>query len=321
MKPELLVATEISNISGLIKKLDNYFFLNHQPEISEDEIPKISKNIIGIFTNPNNSKIYYGEDTLKNFPHLKFIATASTGTIHIDKNYTELKGIELISITNSISVLEKITSTAELAFLLTLSAIRNYDGSVKSVNNNLWDYSRFIGRQLNSLTVGILGLGRLGKMYANYCKAFGANILCCDPYIKDQHILLENKFVSISELFERSDIVSLHIHATPENIKIIDDSLLNKIKEEFILVNTARGEIVDEKAILKKLDENKGFKYFTDVISGEHLGVKNNILRLSRHYGERIIITPHCGGMTKDARVIAYSHAADLLINKFKKFQ
>jgi D-3-phosphoglycerate dehydrogenase len=314
----MLVATEISNIEGLAPKLTSKFQLIRAPHLKSDQIAGLPEDIEVIFTNPNNSNVYFGKENLERFKGLRFIVTASTGTIHIDKSHCATVGIRVISITKSIEILERITSTAELAFLLTLACLRNYDASRRSVDELRWDYSEFVGRQLNSLTVGVLGFGRLGKMFASYARAFGARVVCCDPW-KDEDIRAAGyESHCIGQLFTRCDVVSLHIHADAENIRLIDRSVLSSVKRPFVLVNTSRGEIVCESSLLSAIATNPAFKYATDVISDEHNGVVENVLRKSKHYGKQIFITPHCGGMTSDARMIAYHHAADLIISEYE---
>lgn len=315
MKPKLLVATEIKNISGLYEKLESKFEIIYFPNLVLDDLSILDKGISAIFTNPNNLRVYFGAQILEHFEFLRTIATASTGTIHIDTEYLKNSGIELISITESISVLEKITSTAEHAFLLMLAALRNYDAATMSVRHGEWDYSPFVGRQMNALKIGVIGFGRLGKMFSRFCSAFDAEVICCDPFQENRIASAGFEVQDIAKIFQVCDVVSLHIHATADNLNLVDDELLANSKSDQILLNTSRGEIVDENAIIKKAKSCKQFRYYTDVLSNEHKKLSDNLLYNSELYGNQIFITPHCGGMTSDARVIAYHHAADLLIN------
>ena len=317
MKPKLLVATEIDNIQGLREKLECKFEIVYHPNLVMEDLGIIDNEVSAIFTNPNNLRVYFGQKILGEFKSLKVIATASTGTIHIDTEYVKSAGVQLISITKSISVLEKITSTAEHAFLLTLAALRHYDAAVSSVRREVWDYSPFVGRQMNALKIGVIGYGRLGKMYSKFCKAFDAKVICCDPF-KQSEILADGyECQNISDIFGSCDVVSLHIHATPENISLIGGDLLAHSNPNQVLINTSRGEIVDEASVLAKTRSSINFKYYTDVLSHEHKKLSENSLYTSEAYGKQIFITPHCGGMTTDARAIAYHHAADLLITDY----
>ncbi len=316
MKTKILVATDIDDIAGLMERFYLIFDVTYLPDLSQEDMHSLPDDIELIFTNPNNSQVYFGEKVLSKFLKLKCLATASTGTIHIDKDYCAKRGINVISITTSYKVLQRISSTAEMAFLLTMSAVRNYDQSRRAVDNMKWDYSQFIGRQINCLTIGVLGFGRLGKMYAQYCRAFGAEVLCCDPFKIEDIVSAGYQACDINHLFEICDVVSLHVHADVHNLALVSASLIEDISRPFILVNTSRGEVVDEAALLRAIEKNHQFKYATDVIENEHFGLENSRLRYSNRYGSQIFITPHCGGMTSDARSIAYNHAADLLFQQ-----
>lgn len=316
MKPKILVATDVDDITGLLDRFKSSFDVLYYPALNPDDMSALPNDIELIFTNPNNSKIYYGEHTLGRFSNLKFLATASTGTIHIDKNYCEKNNVKVISITTSYEILRQISSTAEMAFLLTLATVRSYDESRRAVDQMIWNYAGFIGRQINCLTIGVLGFGRLGQIYAQYCRAFGAKVICCDPFKNDEIEAAGFEVCDIKQLFEICDVVSLHVHASSDNLALVNTSLLTAISRPFVLVNTSRGEIVDEIALLKALEKNPCFKYATDVIENEHYGLEKSSLRKSQLYGSQIFITPHCGGMTSDARFIAYNHAADLLFQQ-----
>lgn len=317
MTDKLLLATNIDDMPTLYSRLESFFEITYKPNLQINDCAKIERDINVVFTNPNNSSIYFGEEFFSHFPSIETIVTASTGTIHIDKACCKARNIEIISITESLPVLERITSTAELAFLLTLSAIRHYDHARASVDECLWDYSPFIGRQLNEMTVGVVGFGRLGKMYARFASAFGATVICCDPFKEEEITAAGFACQDLNEIFKKSDIVSLHVHATVENQNLINEEVLNNIVRPCVLVNTSRGEIVDEVVLLRFLKNNPNVRYYSDVISGEHAGVAESPLRRSSLYGKQVFLTPHCGGMTYDARSIAYNHAADLLLDHF----
>ena len=158
---------------------------------------------------------------------------------------------------------------------------------------------------MNFLTVGIIGYGRLGRMMARYCSSFGSKVLVCDPYCRRV-----NK-VGLKELFDKSDIVSLHVHVTDETRHMIDENLLGNLETPVYLINTSRGEIVDEKAIIAALESGKLLGYATDVLEDEFGNIKNS--DLTKRQDLNIIITPHIAGMTKEARNIAYSAAVEKL--------
>jgi len=199
-----------------------------------------------------------------------------------------------------------------MALALTLSSLRNVVRSSKSVLHGSWDYTKFIGRQFNSLTVGIIGYGRLGRMYAKYCKALGSKIIVYDPYVKVKNNYFTN---NINFLFKKSDIVSLHVHLNKKNRNIINSKKLNLMKSNVLIINTSRGELINEKNLIKFLKKNPKAKFATDVVSNEILKRKSNLLIRMAKNNDQIIITPHIGGMTVEAQEYAYIGVARLLKN------
>ena len=312
MKSRLLCITPIDHIEGLRNKIEHHFDLIYKPNVSPEELHQYSDANI-IFTNPNKTRVYLGQSALACFDNLKVIATASTGTVHVDKDYCADRSIPVLSLTREFETLEKISSTAEHALCLTLAALRNLPPALESVRAENWDYLPFVGRQINQLTVGVLGFGRLGKMYARYCLALGAKVLVCDPWKEDEATKLMYETTNISSLFERSDVISLHIHAEG-NFGLIDKGLLDLASTNLIIVNTSRGEVVNAPHLIKFLKDNENSKYYTDVLNEEYDGLsKNELYRFSK-YNHNVAITPHIGGMTSDAQLLAYNRALDMLI-------
>ena len=122
-----------------------------------------------------------------------------------------------------------------------------------------WDYTRFIGRQMNCLTVGVIGYGRLGSMYSQYCLAFGSRVLVYDPYKTVINPKLE-QVESLDILVKNSDIISLHVHVGDETLGMINKDTLEKAKNDVLLINTSRGEVVNELDLvnfLKKIQIRK----------------------------------------------------------------
>ena len=320
---DLLVINNINGTKGLREKLEKYFHLIYLPDATYESINQLDREkklrIHSIFTNPNKSKVQIDSDLLDIFPSLKIICTASTGTAHIDIEECKKRDIEIISIKNELHILEKISSTAEMAFLLMLAGIRDLIPSVQDVQKGNWDCDKFIGRQINNLNIGIIGYGRLGKIFTKFCEPFNSNIYIYDPYVKTKDIKKFNTVESLNNIAEICDIIVLHIHANKETKEIINSSFLKNCKYDTILVNTSRGEIINEDDMIDFLKKNPKCKYLTDVISNESINKTSSPIYnsfLSGILGKQLVVTPHVGGVTHDARDIAYNHAASLLINR-----
>ena len=315
MKSTILVITEIAHIPKVMSilnssvKLDVSYLPHPTPsDLSYDE------SVVALFTNPNKSLVYIDESIFRLFPNLKVIATASTGTVHIDKAACSSKSIDIISLTDERPTINRISSTAEHSLALTLAALRHICPASNAVLNGEWDYLPYVGRQLSSLDVGVVGYGRLGSLYSHYMSSLCRNLYVYDPY-KDIALPYITQVSSLSQLFSLSDIVSLHVHVTPETEKFISNDVLAHAKSDILLVNTSRGEIINEDHLLTFLTNNPLASYATDVLSSEYTSSKHPFKDHSKKNPHQILITPHIGGMTSHAQEIAYSHAANLLIN------
>ena len=264
-----------------------------------------------IFTNPNKSNVFIGSDIIDAGSNLKAICTASTGTNHIDMAYAAKQGITVLSLTNEGEVIGKISSTAEHAVAMMLAAIRHIPEAHSSVIRGEWDYTRFIGRQLDHLTVGVVGYGRLGRFFVRYVQAFESRVLVYDPYVAigDESIVQ----TALDRLLRESDVISLHVHLTPETSRMVDHTWFSRMKPTVILVNTARGEIINEIDLIAFLKKQPNATLAADVIAGEVSEKQSSLLLEYARNASNVILTPHVGGMTVEGQEIAYTHAAQIL--------
>ena len=313
MRQKLLVATPVSHIKDLLDKLKSHFDVTYLPDPDQSLVLSNIPEFDGIFVNPNKSRFRIDRHLIEAGKRLSSITTASTGTVHIDLPFAAQKGIAVFSLTREMETIEKISSTAELALTLTMAALRNLVPAVADALNGSWDYEKFVGRQVDQLTVGVVGYGRLGRKYAKYLNALGAKILVCDPYKKPSEVPFD--LVTIQEIAKNSDVVALHVHVTPETTSLVNSDFLNLAKSSLVLVNTSRGEVVDEDAMVKFLDRNANAKIATDVLANEiDRKWESPLWAVAKQRPMQAIIAPHIGGMTHDAQFIAYHRAADLLI-------
>jgi D-3-phosphoglycerate dehydrogenase / 2-oxoglutarate reductase len=307
-----LVITPIDHIKNVKENIKSYSKITILNDPSYTEVLRVISKYDALFTNPNKSKVFIDKKLITKAKNLKCITTASTGTNHIDIEFLKKKRIKLISLTQEYPTIRKITSTAEHALALTLAQTRNVIEAANSVKKNEWNYLNFIGRQISYLNVGVIGYGRLGKYYTKYCVALKSKVFIYDPYKKAKNKNIK-QVKSVKEIFKKCDIISLHIHANSKNKNLINHSLLKFAKKELLLINTSRGEIVNEKDLLFFLKKNSKAKYATDVISNEIVGKKKNKLINMYKKNSQILITPHIGGMTHEAQEIAYNRVAKLM--------
>ena len=309
----IICTTPINHLKGLKEKLKNKGNLIYKPKIKASELKKILKKndkIDTIFCNPNRQGYILNRNILEK-TSIKLINTASTGLNHINVKDCKKLNIKILSLTRNFQLLKKLPSTSELSFGLMINLQRKIFESFESVKKKRWDYSSFIGQELASLTIGIIGLGRLGNFMAKFAKAFGMKVIYFDPYIKN------NKFIKVNlrDLVKKSDVISLHAHVSEETKYMIDKKILKLAKKKPIIINTSRGELVKEKDIIWGLNKKLISGYGTDVIEREFTDIKKSpiIKNLNRY---NIIVTPHIGGMTYQGQLRAFNFAVD----KFKDF-
>lgn len=311
MIPKILVITPVHHIQGVWEILESIGQVTYLEDPMPEDVLNLISNQHAIFTNPNRSNVFIGREIFDASRELKVICTASTGTNHIDMKYAAKQGVTILSLTEERNVINKISSTAEHAFALTLGALRHIPQAFDSVKRGEWDYTPFIGRQLDHLTIGVVGYGRLGRYFARYARAFGSRVLAYDPYVvvEDETIVQTD----LDQLLKESDVISLHVHVTPETTGMVNQTWFSKMKPWVVLVNTARGEIINETDLIAFLKERPDARLAADVIPGEVPAKQSSPLVEYARTASNVILTPHVGGMTVEGQQIAYTHAARLL--------
>jgi D-3-phosphoglycerate dehydrogenase / 2-oxoglutarate reductase len=310
--PKILVITPVRHINGVTEILESIGQVTYMDDPLFSEVIGIIGNYDAIYTNPNKSKIFIGPALIDVATKLKVICTASTGTNHIDKNYAAEKNLPIISLTEERKVINRISSTAELAFALTMASLRHVVKSHHKALEGEWDYTKYIGRQMNCLTIGVIGYGRLGSMYSRYCKAFDSRVLVYDPYkvVEDSNI---EQVDDLGILLAESDVIAIHVHVTDETLGMVNNVLFKKMKSDVIIVNTSRGDIVNELDLVSFLKDYPDARIATDVLADEvRKRSESPLLKYAQEH-DQVTITQHIGGMSREAQEIAYGHAANCL--------
>jgi phosphoglycerate dehydrogenase-like enzyme len=317
MNYKILVITPVRHIKGVPETLESLGEVTYMDDPSVEEVISVIDGYDAMFTNPNKSKVFIGQKVLNATKTLKVICTASTGTNHIDKSYAAKLKLPILSLTEEREVINRISSTAELALSLTLASLRHVVRGHRAVLGGEWNYEKYIGRQMNCLSIGIIGYGRLGSMYSKYCKAFDSRVIVYDPYkeVADKDI---EQTSNLEYLLQKSDVIAIHVHVTEETIGMIDKECFDEMKKDVVLVNTARGDMVNEVDLVSFLQSNPDARVATDVLADEIRNREKSPLLKYALESEQVIITPHIGGMCREAQEIAYGHAAKRLAKFFK---
>ena len=304
---KILCITPIKHLEGVFDLFKLYGEVVYEPNINKSELKNILRDssIQYIFTNPNKQGFILDEEVLSS-SSVKLINTCSTGTNHIDLMYCNSNNIEVWSLTRDMDLINQLPSTSELAFGLMCNLFRKIDDGFESVKQGNWNYEPFVGKQIKDSSIGIIGYGRLGKIMEKFCKAFEMNINVYDPY---------QNYNDLDNLLSKSDVISLHVHVNDETRNMINAAFISKMKKGSYIINTSRGELVDEEAIINSIKSNHLYGYATDVIRDEFGDMKNSNLVKFARINPNILITPHVGGMTLEGQTKAYKWA----INKFKE--
>lgn len=262
--------------------------------------------------------------------NLKALVTATTGLDHIDIEYLNKKNIKLISLKGEREFLKSVTSTSELAFGLLLSLVRRIPYAFEHVKNGGWNRELFIGNELSEKIMGIIGFGRLGKIMARQAQGFSMKVIVADPYISKEEMTTNNvEFVKMPELLRRADVVSIHVPLEENTIGMIGVKEFSLMKKESYIINTSRGKIIDEKALLEALTYNQIAGAGLDVLSDENnfmiTGIAESPLIDYAKTHTNCIIMPHLAGTTLEAinktrlflteKVINFVQSYDLLQN------
>ena len=307
----IICITPIKHIDGMYEKLEQRGNIIYEPEITKSKLKKVlfDLKVEYLLTIANKQNFILDKEVLED-SHLKVINTCSTGLNHIDLDYCKEHKIDVWSLKKDYEVINDLPSTSELAFGLMLSLMRNIPKSFHSVRDGNWDYEPYVGHQIKGKTVGVIGYGRLGKIMCRLFDGWGVDTFVYDPYVD---VDVEKDFeVDLTTLLEYSDVIFLHTHVTGETRGMVDDEFLSKMKQGSYLVNTARGELVDEGSIIKSIEQGHLKGYGTDVIKDEFGDIQNSkLVEFSINPNNNVVITPHIGGMTIEGQTKAYHWAVD----------
>jgi D-3-phosphoglycerate dehydrogenase len=236
---------------------------------------------------------------------LKLIVRGGVGLDNIDFEYARSKGIEVTNTPTASS-----QSVAELALAHMLALYRFLPDSNITMRKGEWNKKKYKGRELAGKTLGIIGFGNIGKSLAKKALALEMKVLVYDPYVKETD--LDVKLIDFEALITASDIISLHIPHTDETHYIIDKEAISKMKDGVMIINCARGGVVDEKALLDGLNSRK--VAFAGIDSFEEEPPTN--MELINH--PNVSVTPHIGASTVEAQDRVGVEVAKI-INEFFK--
>lgn len=284
------------------KDFDITFFscpLNEDTELSEEEYR--DTDIISVFINSNITP-----KVIEKFKNLRVIATRSTGYNHINIRYCAQNNIRVFNVEDYGQ-----TSVAQYTLMLILALVRHLLPAYLDVRQGNTNHASYEGENLEKLTLGIIGCGAIGSSVAKIANYFGMKILVYS-YMKQKEIAEFADYVSLTELLEQSDIVTLHLPYQKDNYHMISETEFSKMKNGSYIINTSRGELVDILALYKALESGKIKGAALDVLECEYLFTnQDNVIEDLKELNSKcitsalitqkllamnnVIITPHIG--------------------------
>lgn len=232
------------------------------------------------------------EELLEHATNLKVVGRAGVGVDNVDVEAATRRGIVVVNAPGANNL-----SNAEHGMALMLSLVRHIPAAHESLRAGKWEKSRFTGTELQGKTLGLVGLGRTGILVAQRASPFGMRIIAADPYVtKARAAQLGIELVSHDALYQRADFISVHVHRTPETEGMIGEREFSLMKPTVRIINTARGGIIRQEALIRALKEGAIGGAALDVFD-EEAPPSKELLEL-----DNIVVTPHIGGSTEEAQ-------------------
>jgi D-3-phosphoglycerate dehydrogenase len=289
-----------------IKILKEKFQVDEKIGIQPAELESIINSYDAVMV---RSETKITKEIIDSGKNLKVIGRAGVGVDNIDVDAATRKGIIVVNAPDGNTI-----SAAEHTICLLLALSRNVVKGCVSLKEYKWDRSKLIGFQLYDKVIGIIGLGRIGKMVAEYARGLKMQVIAYDPYVNENTVKQTGiKIVSLKELLSTSDYITVHVPLTSHTKYIISDKEFEMMKKTAMIINCARGGIINETALYKALKDNKILGAALDVFEKEPPTSNNPLVSLPN-----VIVTPHLGASTKEAQVNVSIICAKQVISALK---
>jgi glyoxylate reductase len=296
MKKKIYITSKLPSIAQEV--LEKAGFQVDTPAVdrplNSEELVNVIKEYEGILSNFHDK---ISKDMLKNAEHLQVISNYATGLDNIDVDFARSLGIAVYNTPDLVT-----HSTADLTLAILLALVRKIPEAKQFVNEGRWKFwqaGMFLGEELLGKTLGIIGFGRIGKEVARRALSFGLHVVYY--HYRDISIDkdLQNRVsqVSLQELFSTCDYLTLHVPLTAETTAMIDRNAFAMMKKRPVLINAARGKVVQTDDLITALREGKIRGAALDVTDPEPINPDNPLCRM-----ENCLITPHIGTATKECR-------------------
>ena len=306
MKKVLIIDDLHPSIQEMLLKIE--LDCEYNPQITRDEILQLNDNYVGMLV---RSKTYLNSEILDNFPSLKFIGRAGAGVDLIDLEEVEKRKISLINAPEG-----NRDALAEHALAILLSMMNNTVRGHQEIEDYIWKREANRGYELGSLTVGLVGYGFMGKAFAQRLKALGCTILAYDKFKTG----FSDEFVteaSMTDIYEKADVFTIHVPLNEDSEFMLNDDFFYSFKKPIWFTNTARGKVLETKALYNAIKKGKVLGAALDVLENEKPQTWSNDFKelvQKLFQTEKFHLTPHVGGWTFES----YIKINEVLIEKIK---
>jgi D-3-phosphoglycerate dehydrogenase len=273
-----------------------------KPGLPPEELVKTIPEFDGIIV---RSATKVTKDVIQAGKNLKVIGRAGVGLDNVDAEAAKAKGIKVVNTPAATSV-----SVAELALGMMFGAARMIPQATASTKAGKWEKKKFHGFELSGKTLGLIGIGRIGSELAKRAKALGMEVIAYDPYVNKSDFAA---IVDFDALLQKSDYISLHIPKTKETANILNKAAFDKMKKGVVIVNCARGGVVDEDALYDAIVAGTVRVAGVDVYATEP-AKEHKLFSL-----DQVILTPHIGAQTEEGQQRAGIQIAELVRDALKK--
>lgn len=280
----------------IIKNLENKgIIVDYRPDITREEILKIVE-VYEILVVRGKTRI--DSKIIEKGKRLKIIARAGAGLDILDVDFIRSKDIKIV---NSPEANRDAVGDHTVGMLLTL--MNKLHVADRQVRAKIWDRENNRGYEMQGKIVGIVGYGNMGRAFATRLQGFGCKVIAFDKYKKEFGDVICRE-VSMDEVFDQADILSLHVPLTDETRGMVDEPYIDRFKKSFFLLNTARGEIVPMKSVVYGLKSEKLIGVALDVLECEKLAMLNSVQNRYFEYlagSDKTLLTPHVGGWSYES--------------------
>ncbi len=304
----MLICDQVHELAKEILEAEG-FEVTEAGTLNEEELSKIIGDYDAAITRGSTKRT---RKVFENAKKLKILVRAGVGLDNIDLEAAKEYNIKVFNTPRAL-----VGSVAELVIGLILTALRRIHEADRKMKQGLWAKKELVGQTLENKTVGVIGMGRIGTRVAELLKAFGANVIGNDVD-RNRVLSLGYEYRELDDLVKEADIITIHVPLTPKTRGLIDAEKMEKMKDGVIIVNTSRGAVIDERALLEYLDRGKIAYAALDVFSVEPPFDDPVLDKLAKH--PRVIATPHIGAQTLDAQKYAAKEAAEIIVRELKRF-